>query len=264
MKLSIITINYNNKAGLQKTIDSVICQTWKDYEWIIIDGGSTDGSKELIEQYQQHFAYWCSEPDKGVYNAMNKGIAKAKGEYVNFMNSGDCFASPFVLSELASHLHSYDIIFGRSRNNVTKMVTNPVMMKEKLDIDDFFFSTLPHQSCFIRLQLFNQCGFYREDLAVVSDWVFFVQAIVFNGATYLFFPIDVCLFDCGGISSTQLAYCERQKMIDVLFPSMIKDALHSVMSLKTIQRFWVTKSVYSFLYRISDFCSRHFLKETFY
>ena len=80
MKLSIITINYNNKAGLQKTIDSVICQTWKDYEWIIIDGGSTDGSKELIEQYQQYFAYWCSEPDKGVYNAMNKGITKAKGE----------------------------------------------------------------------------------------------------------------------------------------------------------------------------------------
>ena len=78
MKLSIITINYNNKAGLQKTIDSVVAQTWRDFEWIIIDGGSTDGSKELIEQYQQHFAYWCSEPDKGVYNAMNKGIDKAK------------------------------------------------------------------------------------------------------------------------------------------------------------------------------------------
>ena len=98
MKLSIITVNYNNKAGLQKTIDSVVCQTWRDFEWIVIDGGSTDGSKELIEQYQQHFAYWCSEPDKGVYNAMNKGISKAKGEYLNFMNSGDCFYNEYSLS----------------------------------------------------------------------------------------------------------------------------------------------------------------------
>ena len=84
MKLSIITINYNNKAGLQRTIDSVICQTCKDFEWIVIDGGSTDGSKQLIEQYQSHFAYWCSEPDNGVYHAMNKGITHAKGEYLLF------------------------------------------------------------------------------------------------------------------------------------------------------------------------------------
>ena len=112
MKLSIITINYNNKAGLQKTIDSVICQTWKDYEWIIIDGGSTDGSKELIEQYQQYFAYWCSEPDKGVYNAMNKGITKAKGEYLNFMNSGDCFVCDSTLMDVFFKEISADIVAG--------------------------------------------------------------------------------------------------------------------------------------------------------
>ena len=112
MKLSIITVNYNNRDGLQKTIDSVICQTFKDYEWIIIDGGSTDGSRELIEQYQDHFAYWCSEPDKGVYNAMNKGIAKAKGEYVNFMNSGDCFADANVLERLFADGYDEDIIAG--------------------------------------------------------------------------------------------------------------------------------------------------------
>ena len=76
MKLSIITINYNNKAGLQKTIDSVVCQTWRDFEWIIIDGGSTDGSRELIEKYQQHFAYWCSVPSKWLdfLNRFRQGI----------------------------------------------------------------------------------------------------------------------------------------------------------------------------------------------
>ena len=89
MKLSIITVNLNNRDGLKKTIDSVISQTFKDFEWIVIDGGSTDGSRELIEQYVNHFAYWVSEPDKGVYNAMNKGVKKAKGEYLQFLNSGD-------------------------------------------------------------------------------------------------------------------------------------------------------------------------------
>ena len=88
MKLSIITVNLNNRDGLQRTIDSVVSQTFTDYEWIVIDGGSTDGSRELIGQHQDRFAYWCSEPDKGIYNAMNKGIAHAKGEWLQFLNSG--------------------------------------------------------------------------------------------------------------------------------------------------------------------------------
>ncbi len=91
MKLSIITVNLNNKDGLQKTIDSVISQTFKDFEWIVIDGGSTDGSKELIEKYSDYISYWVSEPDKGIYNAMNKGIKVAKGDYLEFLNSGDIF-----------------------------------------------------------------------------------------------------------------------------------------------------------------------------
>ena len=105
MKLSIITINYNNLAGLQRTIDSVVCQTWHDYEWIIIDGGSSDGSKELIEQYQEYITYWCSEPDKGIYNAMNKGIDHAHGDYLIFMNSGDAFASKKCIRKSVRESH---------------------------------------------------------------------------------------------------------------------------------------------------------------
>ena len=87
--LSIITVNLNNCDGLQKTIDSVVGQTFTDYEWIVIDGGSMDGSRELIEQYADCLAYWCSEPDNGIYNAMNKGISRATGEWLLFLNSGD-------------------------------------------------------------------------------------------------------------------------------------------------------------------------------
>ena len=100
MTLSIITINYNDVHGLQKTINSVLSQTWKDYEWIIIDGGSTDGSKELIEKYQQHFSFWCSEPDKGIYNAINKGIAHAHGDYIQFLHSGDYLFEPTTLEKV--------------------------------------------------------------------------------------------------------------------------------------------------------------------
>ena len=88
-KLSIITINYNNLEGLKRTVESVINQTSKEFEYIVIDGGSNDGSGAYIESKSEHIDYWVSEPDKGIYNAMNKGIAKASGEYLLFLNSGD-------------------------------------------------------------------------------------------------------------------------------------------------------------------------------
>src|SRR5574344_3096999 len=91
MKYSIITINYNNKVGLERTIKSVINQTCKDYEYIIIDGTSTDGSKEVIDKYKQYLNYWVSEPDEGIYYAMNKGTLMSHGDYCNFLNSGDCY-----------------------------------------------------------------------------------------------------------------------------------------------------------------------------
>ena len=90
MKFSIVTINYNNLAGLKKTRESIISQTCKNYEWIVIDGGSTDGAKEFLQEHSNEMSYWCSEKDKGVYNAQNKGIALAKGDYMICMNSGDC------------------------------------------------------------------------------------------------------------------------------------------------------------------------------
>ena len=112
---SIITINYNNKDGLLKTIESVLCQTYKDFEFIVIDGGSTDGSREIIEKYAGHIDYWVSEPDKGIYNAMNKGIKVAHGDYLNFMNSGDYFYNENVLNDTLAYLND-DIVSGRSVN----------------------------------------------------------------------------------------------------------------------------------------------------
>ena len=102
MKLSIVTVNYNDAAGLERTIKSVLCQTFRDFEFIIIDGGSTDGSVDVIKRYEGRIDYWVSERDGGIYPGMNKGLRQARGEYVNFMNGGDCYHSADVLETSCS------------------------------------------------------------------------------------------------------------------------------------------------------------------
>ena len=99
-QISIITINYNNASGLEKTIRSVVEQTYNEYEYIIIDGASSDKSKEVIQEYQRYIDFWCSEKDSGIYNAMNKGIQKASGEYLLFLNSGDVLNNSAVLADI--------------------------------------------------------------------------------------------------------------------------------------------------------------------
>ena len=112
VRLSIITINYNNREGLARTIASVKAQNFSDYEWLVIDGGSTDGSRELIEANKALFAYWCSEPDKGIYDAINKGTRHASGQYVSCMNSGDTYFSDDTLSRVFASPLTADVIYG--------------------------------------------------------------------------------------------------------------------------------------------------------
>ena len=120
MKLSIITVNLNNAGGLQKTIESVVTQTWLDFELIIVDGDSTDGSVEVIQQFNDSAIpqfHWVSEPDSGVYQAMNKGIRMAQGEYLLFLNSGDFLVDSNVLSQVFKFGFSADILFGKCRDS---------------------------------------------------------------------------------------------------------------------------------------------------
>ena len=103
MKISIITINLNNVSGLENTLSSVRAQTFRDFEQIVVDGGSSDGSVDVIRANSDWIAQWISEPDSGIYNAMNKGVRMASGDYLLFLNSGDCLASPKVLENVFQH-----------------------------------------------------------------------------------------------------------------------------------------------------------------
>lgn len=251
MRLSIITVNLNNRDGLQKTIDSVICQTFTDYEWIVIDGGSTDGSKELLEQYAEHFAYWVSEPDKGIYNAMNKGIRVAKGEYINFLNSGDCFVSKEVLSNVFETPRTVDLIFGyMMRDSLNGDINNASMMKSKITWIDLYRDGFPHQSSFIRKTLFNKYGLYDESLKVVADWTFFVKAFVYHDSTYEFVPIKISIYASNGISDVY-GWDEREKVQDELFPVMIMKDIPKIESYNRIQSHWLTRVFHKMLNRCS-------------
>ena len=225
MILSIITVNLNNASGLQKTIESVISQTFIDYEYIIIDGGSTDGSVEVIKQYENKISYWVSEPDKGIYNAMNKGIRKAKGEYIIFMNSGDCFASD-VLIKVYNQLTS-DIVCGNATltlNNGKKWVFDSPKSND-LSLYRFFYSSLPHQASFFKKILF-QNNLYNENYKIVSDWEFFIKRLIFDNCSY--HHIDTLIADTepGGISSNRTPNHEEERLrvLEQLLPSrIIKD-----------------------------------------
>jgi len=229
MKLSVITVNYNNKAGLQRTIDSVVCQTWRDFEWIVIDGGSTDGSKELLEQYQQHFAYWCSEPDGGVYNAMNKGIARAKGDYLLFLNSGDALYDENVLQTIDDIHSSADIITGQA----IRMDTNELLRQyDKNLLMQLYLDTLNHQATFIKRELFKDTC-YDESLKIVSDWKFWLEAILWKKASVDVVDIIVTKQDMTGISSDQKKeYEERECVLQQLMPNVLKDSLDSFQKIR--------------------------------
>lgn len=203
MKLSIITINLNNKIGLQKTIESVICQNFKDYEFLVIDGDSTDGSKDLIEKYKGQITNFISESDTGVYHAMNKGILKAQGKYLLFLNSGDFLVDDNVLSEALNVDHDSDILCGRcnvSKNGKVIWTSNP---PEKISFGTLYKEGLAHQSTFIKKQLFDQLGLYREDFKYNSDIDFWFKTIIINNVSTEKLNLIISDYNLDGISSKE-------------------------------------------------------------
>jgi glycosyltransferase involved in cell wall biosynthesis len=165
-KLSIITVNYNNREGLQKTILSVLQQTSNCYEYLIIDGDSSDGSKEIIEDNKDRLSYWISEPDSGVYEAMNKGIRKAQGEYLLFLNSGDFFVNEKVLEIVFSIPHESDLLIGQCHVSLNGKVIYTVIPPPKLTFGFLYHQGIPHQSTFIKRELFDRLVITRKNFGI--------------------------------------------------------------------------------------------------
>lgn len=219
MKLTIITINYNNVLGLEKTIKSVIEQSKTDFEYIVIDGGSTDGSADIIKKYAENIDYWVSEPDRGVYHAMNKGILKAKGDYILFINSGDTLYEKDTLRKIFSYPFTTDLIYGDLARIYPDGTTDFVAMLDKIDTKFLIYASLTHPTTLIKRSLFEKHGLYREDLEIVSDWAFFLKLVAFTNVTRKHIPITVTLFSMDGLSTMNedKVLAEREKVISESF-----------------------------------------------
>lgn len=254
MKLSIITINYNNIEGLKKTIESVVSQTMHDFEWIVIDGGSTDGSKILIETNAHYFSYWCSEKDKGVYDAMNKGILRAKGEYCLFLNSGDYLLNERVLMNVFSVTHDKDILIGWIERNIKgKIILDKGFNTDDITIRHLLRNSLPHQATFIKRELFNKYGLYDDSLKIVSDWKFFMQCIILHDVSIENLCLPVTFYEGGGLSdhSENGGTKEWHKSLNEILPHRVIVDLHLMMSLDDVNSVPITKFFYRVLYRIA-------------
>ena len=214
MRFSIITINFNNKDGLKRTINSVLCQTCIDYEFIIIDGGSTDGSVEVIKENESQITYWVSEKDNGVYHAMNKGVAQAHGDYCIFMNSGDCFHSPDALRSVLNYQE--DIICGQ-------VSTFPSgHHKPTISLVDLLRISLPHQAMFIKRDLLIKHP-YDEEYKILSDWKFCIENLVIDNCSFRNIEVVIADYESGGISSNSngLLAKERADILHEMFPARI-------------------------------------------
>lgn len=278
MKLSIITINRNNAAGLEKTLMSVASQTCKDFEHIIIDGASTDNSVKVIKQYVEstnkstsgfmsgvegsvthHQIKWISEPDKGIYNAMNKGIRMASGDYTQILNSGDCLASATTIEQMLCELEKNDypdFLYG----NMTKVWPDGRKFKggggktKTFTFFDFYSGMLDHDGALVRKELYDRFGFYDENLKICSDWKWMLNVVPLGGVQPVYVDVDSILFDMSGVSESEgrnkgvIAREKRMVLEKTLNPSILADYDNyggDISMMKRIHRHsWAFKLVY--------------------
>lgn len=225
LTLSIITVNFNNENGLLNTLKSVKSQTFRDFEHIVIDGGSTDNSKVVIEEFKDFIEYWVSEKDRGVYDAMNKGILRAKGRYIHFLNSGDIFNSHTILGDVFGKERSADIVYG----DIDYVFPNErkryhSLNGSRLTMAHFFSDTIAHPAAFIRRNLFDD-GMFDDKLLIVADNKFFYDRVIMKNCTVEYLPIVIVDFEANGISSSpknwEKTNEERNKVIREILPPRI-------------------------------------------
>lgn len=297
MKLSIITINYNNAEGLRKTLASVASQTFRDFEHIIVDGGSTDGSVEIIEAYASDMARmasgsvlmgtngdfvavdspdstlangaqphevtqpvastqpsikWISEKDKGIYNAMNKGIEialgrrvvnafnrselvedknkgikMANGEYLLFLNSGDYLVDENVVENIMQLALKDDICYGYQMNEIDGRLVEEICIDPSyITFDTMRNAHIPHQSSLIKLDTLVRLGGYDESNKIVSDWAYVMKCLFMHNGTITRIPVNIAVYDMNGISSVAdktPQWAERRKVLLQYFPRIMPD-----------------------------------------
>lgn len=246
-RITIITVNYNNLDGLRKTIKSVKSQSYPAIEYIVIDGGSTDGSKTYLEELQDSFSYWISEKDNGIYDGMNKGLMHATGDYVLFLNSGDYLKNSKALIKVMQSINADpDLIICRQAfiNPQGKLSRSPILRQKHIRPGFFISSTFPHQATLIKRSLFEYHGGYDLRFKVSADWVFWVKAILEYKCSYTLVNHCLSVMEQGGISN-DMTKCHAD----------MKIFLNECMAKRLIQ--WEDIFEQAMRSRALDFCEVH-------
>lgn len=228
-RISFITVCFNDYQGLERTLKSVSSQTCRDFEYIVIDGASVDGSTNLLYQYADIIDYSISEKDTGIYNAMNKGITQAHGEYCLFLNAGDSLYSNDTIEKALPHLHDADFISGHTLCTFENGKTSTWKAVNHATTQLMMMYSLSHQATFIRTELLKARP-YREDLRIVSDWEQMLFELIIKNRTYKKIDQYICKFAQGGVSSgkPELREQERKKVLDEHFSETVqKDIIRS-------------------------------------
>lgn len=234
MKLSIVTITYNNLEGFKKTAASVLSQNYCDYEWIVIDGGSTDGTREYVASLERQPDYWCSEKDNGVYNAQNKGIAHARGEFVCCMNAGDTFHESVTLENVFKENIVADVIYG---DWVNVMNGKHILLNAPKKITSFFFyhGNICHQAMFVRTGLMQKYPF-DENFKVYADWKAW-RNLIKREYRFEYVPVVVCDFEADNGLSAQIgnALKKEYRMLEEDTPADVLKDIVAIQRVKIMQ-----------------------------
>ena len=218
MKISIITITYNSAKTLEDTLKSVAKQTYAEIEYIIVDGASKDNTVSIIKKYEPLFngrVKWISEPDKGLYDAMNKGICMATGDIVGILNSDDFFTSNDILQKVANAFKQdgkLDAIYGDVHfvhpNNLNKCIRYYSSKVFKRNLMRMGFMPA-HPSFYIRKECFNQYGLYKINYKIAADFEFLLRVIYKNKICIKYLPIDMVTMRTGGASTSGIESHKR-------------------------------------------------------
>ncbi|PQB03883.1 glycosyltransferase family 2 protein [Aureitalea marina] len=226
--ISVITINFNDSAGLKRTLDSVFSQSYSNLESVVIDGGSTDSSAQVIQSRINEIGKWVSEPDRGIYNAMNKGIKLATGDFILFLNSGDVFTTDESLAKFVQHPNfKGDIIYGDYNFGQGEK-----LYPDRPSLYFLFKSSLPHQSTLFKADVFERVGLYNEEYKITSDREFYIKALVRGDIEFSHVDVALTTFDQEGISndpnSRALKQEENHEMLREHFGPFYDDYLQFI------------------------------------
>jgi glycosyltransferase involved in cell wall biosynthesis len=245
---SIITVNLNNASGLKKTIESVVSQTFNDFEYIVVDGASSDESVDIIKNFESKISYWVSEKDSGVYNAMNKGIKRAAGKYFLFLNSGDMLVAKDVLKKVADSMSHEAIVYGDlffSMKYSKRLGKQP----DELSIIHMIRGTIFHPASFIEASLLKNVDGFDESFKIAGDYDFFVKVIILDKVKTHHLPFPIAVFNTSGLSNIR-----ANKTIEVSERTLIQQKYFTDLQLKDAAAY--SKLINSFFYRVVNFIER--------